>query len=316
MFRLLTLLAVFCAFAVPVTALPPVPACAAEIEDKACDPEYIDAVEAKGWLEAHRETAMNQNLLYKLDSVLEYTCFQQFLETFAVRGSPRFSETQKWKFPEGFSETSTDVALQKVVGIVLVSYLQANFPHTYMGGRLEISTDPAPTRPNGQYLCDAMQYVWQESKCSMFMDKSAFTGEAEARDDLDGFYEFTRYAELDPRGLPRQFAACAAAAQNISMSMNSAYRSRQTQYVLPEDNPNSPDPYVADPLTTRLEYILPDTACGEGKTPAPMPIATGITVTSKAGGLVGALTVPQEYEEKVCLNPGCSYNGEKCTQGP
>src|SRR5437016_4882806 len=40
-----------------------------------CDPEYMDALEARAYLEAQREVAQNQNYILKPDSVLEYTCF-------------------------------------------------------------------------------------------------------------------------------------------------------------------------------------------------------------------------------------------------
>ena len=44
-----------------------------------CDPQYMDALEARAWLEAEREISQNKNLIYKPDSVLEYTCFAGFL---------------------------------------------------------------------------------------------------------------------------------------------------------------------------------------------------------------------------------------------
>src|SRR5690349_5990742 len=49
-----------------------------------CDPEYMDALEARAYLEAQREVAQNQNFILKPDSVLEYTCFDMFLGHFAA----------------------------------------------------------------------------------------------------------------------------------------------------------------------------------------------------------------------------------------
>ena len=310
MVRSLKLLIALCGLAF-LAAMPAAPTCAQEIEDRACDPEFVDAVESKGWLEAQRETAQNQNLLYKLDSVLEYTCFQQFMETVAVRQGPRFSETQKWRHPAGFSDISTDIALQRVVGFTLVAYLQSNFPHTYMGGRLPVSTDPPPNRPAGQYLCDAMEYVWREIKCTNFLDKSAFTNDTP---DIDGFYEFTRYAQQDTRRLPPQFASCAPAATNINLTSRSAYNQRQTQFIMPQENPNDEEPYIDDPLVSRLEYILPAPGCGEGATPAPVAIDTGVMVRRNEGGLTRNAIA--DYSEHVCANPGCSYDGERCVGVP
>src|ERR1044072_4359830 len=48
-----------------------------------CDPEYMDALEARAYLEAQREVAQNQNYILKPDSVLQYTCFDLFIGHFA-----------------------------------------------------------------------------------------------------------------------------------------------------------------------------------------------------------------------------------------
>lgn len=296
-------------------------------EDRACDRQFMDAVESKGWLEAQRESAQNQNLIYKPDSVLEYSCFQQFMEAIAVKGSPRFSESKAFGgYPQGISNISTDVALQQVVGLSLIGYLKGTFPHTYRGGRLESSTAPASTRKAGEYLCDAMSYVWQKTKCTSFGEKSKLTDpDIEDESDIDGFYEFTRYARLDPRKLPEQFASCEAAKENIRLTMRSAYNLMQAQqggaggggassdsenlFVLPEENPNNDQSYKDDPLVSHLQFILPDSGCGTNGSPAGGPIPTGVTVTrnDKDGGQT-------TYDEKICTNPGCSYNGQSCVR--
>ena len=41
-----------------------------------CDPEYMDALEARAYMEAQREIAQNKNLIFKPDSLLDYPCFK------------------------------------------------------------------------------------------------------------------------------------------------------------------------------------------------------------------------------------------------
>ena len=40
-----------------------------------CDPQIMDLLETRAWLTAQREIVSNQNLIYKPDSTLEYSCF-------------------------------------------------------------------------------------------------------------------------------------------------------------------------------------------------------------------------------------------------
>jgi hypothetical protein len=127
-----------------------------------CDPEYMDALESRAWLEAQREIAQNQNLIAKPDSVLEYTCFNKFLEHaargFSVDGVLRpFSETNNWNGPPaGFNvhddageNVSLDITLDQVVRRAMASYLRGNFAHRFIGDRLgtpgKEAYDPTPT---------------------------------------------------------------------------------------------------------------------------------------------------------------------------
>ena len=47
------------------------------IASDSCDPNYYDSLASRAWLEAQREITQNQNLIFKPDSVLEYSCFAQ-----------------------------------------------------------------------------------------------------------------------------------------------------------------------------------------------------------------------------------------------
>ena len=71
-----------------------------------CDPDYYESLEARAWLEAQREITQNQNLIFKPDSVLEYTCFDNHLRELADHADEMFSETTRW----GGSVLTTPVA--------------------------------------------------------------------------------------------------------------------------------------------------------------------------------------------------------------
>ena len=261
-----------------------------------CDPQYMDALEARAYLQAQREITQNQNLIYKPDSVLEYTCFQQFLNAAGTNWDDRqFSETTRWD-TAGFDATTTDLALSKVAGEALSSYIALNFPHAYLGGRAEGAGpyDPSGDVGGTEYTCDVMAQVWDLAKCKNFFDRM----------DTDAFFDFPYYSGQDPRQYPSGglFAACAAPASEINGALGIAYNNRQASHTLsPENNFLDGVTYNEDPVTTYLSLILPkgatvgNTTVSCATTP---PIPTGVTVT-RAG-------IPP-YLDAVCPNPGCSY---------
>jgi hypothetical protein len=303
-------------------------------QDPGCDTEFMDAVSARGWLEGQRELTQAENLIFKSDSVLEYTCFQQMLEVVAVKAAPQFPESVLWSEVPGITSLSTDIALEQIIGQELIAYLQANFPHSFRGGRVIPVDTPLADRNPGAYVCDSMKYVWEQSKCTPFMEKEPRLSTSGGL-DIDGFYEFSRYASNDPRRLPLQSAYCQPPKDNYVLAAKAAYNFPEgsgdssefpnTPHELPfpsashpswlQENPNSPDVrYHDDPIKTHLQFILPDSDCGTKFTPAGGAIPTGITV-HHGGQNLGQYDV--DYEEHICANPGCSYKpseeGGECT---
>jgi hypothetical protein len=129
--RLLTLCVL-----IPLT-LSTVALAADDLPATACDPEYMDALESRAWLEAQREITQNQNLISKPDSVLEYTCFNRFLNQMSHNFSDRlFSETDHWGAVTGITKKSTDDTLENVVRTTMNAYLTRNFQHNFLGDRL------------------------------------------------------------------------------------------------------------------------------------------------------------------------------------
>jgi hypothetical protein len=281
-----------------VASLGPQNACAAAASSASggtpttpCDPEYMDALEARAWLEAQREIAQNQNLIVKPDSVLEYTCFDKFLNEIANDASQMFSETTRWGPIPGLDSSSQDVALQNLISAGLVDYITNNFPHKYLGGRSTLDSNISGSVTGGTYTCDQMGKVWNEAKCMNFFDEK----------DFDGFYDFKWYETNDPRKLPTEFAACVPPDDDpykFAKMQTIAFNTRETTYVLLAENPNDATAYKVDNLVTFLDFILP-----KGVAPATTckpPIKTGIRVKREN---------MTEYDDAVCPNPGCYYTG-------
>ncbi len=275
-----------------------------------CDPEYMDALEARAFLEAQREITQNQNLIVKPDSVLEYSCFEDILQS--VAGNVRnFSETTRWGPIPDQGPDSLDTALQGTVEDIIIGWLNNNFDHPYLGGRATINyyeeeggTLAAPaiqsflndSTIDGTTLgCDEMRRVWDSAKCTNFFD----------RPDSDAFFDFAWYAANDPRDLPDGYEECTTenslGEDLYDISIPVAFNNEETRYVLdPENDPlDDGEPYLADPVVTYLDRILP-----RGVDPADdcanPPIYTGIKVTRNGHPF-------QPYADAVCSNPSCAY---------
>lgn len=281
-------------------------------QETPCDPEFMEAMKARAWLEAQREITQNQNLITKPDSVLEYSCFRGFLNkaamNFSINGLNRqFSETDQWE-TSGFSQTSTDQALSNVVGQALNSFLNQNFNHSALGGRLssiDLSAQhSASVNGNQAYDCDVMARVWELARCQNFAQRTA----------QDFFYDFNYYMENDdPRNLPPGLESCTQLAggsdnqalgrsqlqEAYNMAIGIAFNQEQDKFVMPASGDGNIDetPYETDNVQTHFNLILPDQGC-EGE-----PIPTGIEVVR--GG--------QTFPDKVCPTPGCTFDGQSCS---
>lgn len=252
-----------------------------------CDPQYMDALESRAYLEAQREIAMNQNLIFKPDSVLEYTCFDKIMGTVARASGDRgnFSESNRWGEIPNHDTASLDRAFDTVVTSALTSYISTNFGHTYLGGRTAINSNIQSVTGNaGVYNCSEMLKVWNAARCMNFMDKPG----------QDGFHDFEYLKSNDPRQLPSACPNNGITAQWIDRAFNN----KSARYVLTPENPLDATPYTDDPMTTYLSKInplgvAPAAACAD-------PVPTGVIVFRQG-------FAPEYYYEKVCPNPGCYY---------
>lgn len=251
-----------------------------------CDPEFMDALEARAWMEAQREIAQNQNLIVKPDSVLEYVCFDKILDALGSNAS----------FSDGGSvaQGSTAGSLSGLVGQAAGTYVQSNFGHSWLGGRAAgastLDAGPYTVQSGGTYACNNMATVWQLAKCMNMFDKPAH----------DGFFDFQWYTTNDPRRLPTTpapLAACAAPAL-FNTSPAIAFNGQQARYMLNPENPNNAAQYNVDNVVSHFDLIDPGSC---GNPPNDQGIPTGVQITRPGFN-------PSTYEDHVCPNPGCYYD--------
>jgi len=146
--------------------------------DSPCDPNYYKSLEARAWMEAQREITQNQNLIFKPDSVLEYTCFDGHLSELAEHAKDMFSESTRWGTAYGNMEGSLNTLVSGSLG-----EYESNFQGTFLNGRSNVTRRLPSSISKGAYACQLMQNVWQAAKCMNFVDASS-----------DGFYTLADYA--------------------------------------------------------------------------------------------------------------------------
>jgi hypothetical protein len=271
----------------------------------------MDALEARAYLGVQRRVVQSRNMIYKPDSVLEYTCFDRFMPNLAemgdaIAGDRWFSEYQdqpEWQ-PPMTTTTEIDNALQNMITNNMPNYIFPNYPHTYLGGHMPPIAGAPPATP--EYTCDSMQIVWNYSRCIHYMDHDSVP-------ELEWFYTFDWYSVNDPRQIPNippNLASCPVAFgkpdPNILTQFEIAWNQDNAPYVI--SNPIDPDPLNAPPPDATNVYredpVLPFTAfsndmygtnCGDY-----LPVATGVIVNTIRH------QIPR-YREAFCVQPNCYY---------
>jgi hypothetical protein len=284
--------------------------CASGIAPQTCDTEVWKTMEFRARMEAEREIMQNQNLIFKPDSILAYTCFDKFAEHAAQHGGRLFTHTTywggkeiiPWGKPDGMDHAMTEVVLKS-----MDKYIQANFPYDMLGGRGQDLGGGEGLKPyvtsqtgKGDYACNVMNNVWKVAKCVNFVHNDKFQ-------DTDGFYP---YADMkghdggdDVKGYEtlvetRQYPTalkCAGSTKVFPYSWKPAYDRSRNEHNF--GNMNRFYEFSA-PLKKAYEdvrkKIEPAGMCGD-------PIFTGITVIQSAAG--GG----QTHKDGVCTNPGCVF---------
>ncbi len=268
-------------FAFSFLILVPAANAATVIASTPCDALYYESLSARAWLEAQREITQNQNIILKPDSVFEYTCFDRLVRELADHADEMLSETSSYGSP--LSSTSMDNALQNLVGTSLIAYINNNFGSKSSGGYNLLAGHTAGAGINHQpraitngtpYSCDIMSRVWNAAKCINFVSNNT----------TDGFFSFAEYATAaDKRVLP---TACTPINTNWTNNLASALTSA---------------PWANDPVQTYFTLTDPQDCSGTNCPCSGAPVPTGVRVVRSGYAL-------NDYEEFVCLQPGCRYH--------
>lgn len=251
----------------------------AQFAASSCDTQYYQSLEARAWLEAQREVVQNQNLIFKPDSVLQYTCFDRHLSVLVSQSSNLL--TGNSSFNGNTNQMRTP--LNSIVLGPTRNYLNSNFNHSMLGGRTNINYNVPNSLSAGNYSCNMMDRIWMQAKCMNFIHQTSH----------DGFFTFNQYANNDFRTLP---TTCGGGANGpFTANLNTAVVAATT-------------PWVEDTVNTYLANIYPtgaNNACGGVASRVP----TGVVVqTDRYAGFT-------EYNENICLVSGCKYVPTSRTNG-
>jgi len=276
-------------------------------DSAACDGDFMNQIYGKAFLEAERENVMNEVLVRKTDSVLEYTCFDQLLGVAAEAVPPIFSGMH-WEMnvsnpgeictttPNSIGACSPGGPIHIIVDMLptrfpnslntlimgaLNGYIDNQFGSDYMGDYADGLNYNPPNQVNvgAAYTCDEMDLIHFFAKCDNF-----------ATDDE--FFSFEQLVDFDPRVFPAECDGTQIKQGRINLANN-----KNHNYVNYDD------------VITYFDRIL---AASGGYECGP-PIPTGIlafrnryNVTDDIGN-VEKLDSSEVYVEQVCLNPGCYF---------
>lgn len=279
------------------------------IAPQTCDTEVWKTMEMRAKMETEREIMQNQNLIFKPDSILAYTCFDKFAEHAAKYGGVIFTHTTYWDgkeiIPWGPPD-GMDHSMKQVVLKSMDTYMQKNFPYSMLGGRGDdiggtgMNAYTTSLKGKGDYSCDRMNNVWKVAKCLNFVHNDKFQ-------DTDGFYPYMDlkghdggddimgYATIkDTRAYPTELK-CESNAPVAKNSWQFAWLKSRNENSFGNMNRFYE---FSNPLRKTFEDVRKRLEPNDCEA---LPIFTGVTVilSNASGG--------DEYPDGVCTNPGCVY---------
>jgi hypothetical protein len=307
----------------------------AQIAPQTCDTAVWRTMEDRARLETEREIMQNQNLIFKADSVLTYTCFDSLAAHAVQTVGPLFTHTNYWGTqiipPTGRNGVpGLGGAVQNAAIAAMQTYMTGNFNgppppssgdplnNTPLGGRgsqlgLAAPTVRAVTPQGASYSCSQMSTVWNTAKCMNFMHTDQF-----ARND--GFYPFDNlqgfggsptiegYASKnDTRRFPY---SCGSSSQPVpggwsTFTNGSRNSSNGTTFDLR---------YQFGTPTGRAFQDVRTLVGGGTSTSCAEPVYTGVTVILTPG-----TSSQRPYRDGVCVTPGCTFrrngSGGACLSG-
>ena len=264
----------------------------------ACDVEVFVVMRGRAAMEAQEDVVTSEITIHRPDSVMEYTCLDQFMGYTAERADRLFSGTTDWLlriFPltvgtptfviVHLDPTSLDQVLEDTVVAAIDDYVDEQFPLDFLGDTASgLDSNISSSIGGASYSCDRMNRVWEVAKCENFADTNFFTGPTP-------FYTFNEMIPNtnDPR---TQYNSCNDTGLfpvDIEVMTNAgfAYHGFNPPVLISGDNIHD---YVDPAVCTGLE-----------------PIPTGVQVVK-----IERFGEPTEniieYEEHFCPNPGCYFD--------
>lgn len=295
------------------------------IAQQTCDTQVWRDMTNRARIETEREIMQNQNLIFKSDSILAYTCFDSMAAHIGATAGVLFTHTNywtpmpiQWGAPYGM-----DNAVNTVVIAAIRTYFTSNFDHSLLGGRgnippLTLGMHEAPTTASrtSTYSCGIMRNVWRTAKCLNFLHTPEFA-------NTDGYYPFIDIQAIDgdpnvdgyqtiveTRRYPANMS-CVGGTPLPGSSWDVEYRQARNETAF--GSPNNHYEY-GTPLNTAFtdvrQRIAPfGTPTASGTASCASAIPTGVSIILSPG-------TTTTYRDGVCSNPGCIYSragGGSCT---
>lgn len=312
-----------------------------------CDGNLMNQMVARSFLHAERDVLLADAMIRKPDSVLEYSCFDQFL-AYTGKYAPTFSETTEWESrtvdrdtdaePDSntvsFGFTVPEGHLTELLELFLLpplqEYVDGQFSHTFSGGATTLDhTLEFSALGDPNYDCALMQTLWNITKCVDFGEE-------------DQFWSFQDLVNIDPRILPNEpnppYASCSPGYEPtgpIPAETADAFGIKQLDPCPPDNATSPPNHDITESISrvsTNCEFLYvifdwldfyfelfrapgdyPGSAHPTVECRPPLP--TGVTVTTyeytRVAGPHGLQVIDKTSEthpDAVCINPGCYYD--------
>lgn len=277
---------------------------ASKTAPQTCDPDYWNSMSSRAWMEAQREITQNKNLIFKPDSVMEYVCFDAFMQHAAKHIGDIFTHTKYFNQQEIIKRNDQNYSLEhtltKAVTNSYKTYIQSNFGHKFlgeraahMGGSVMADRTLGDASNMRSYECAVMSNIWNAARCENLIHNEKF--------ENDNFYPFDdlkaqnqqvkvtgyRNRQQDMRQYP---PAC-----NIPANGNYTWKEAVPRAANEGDKLYK----FAEPLKKTYDDIRPKLEPGKCSSNN-KAILTGVTVVTDAASKQG-------YADGICSNPGCSF---------
>lgn len=277
----------------------------AQIAPQTCDAGVWKTMEDRARLETEREIMQNQNLIFKADSVLTYTCFDSMAAHASENVGRLFTHTTYWNGSEiirSSGANSMDNAISTSVLTAMNTYITSSFGHTLLGGRSTVATPTVNTSATGtSYGCGQMSAVWAAAKCMNFMHTT--------RDaNNDGFYPF-KDLQAGPSGgsAIQGYQTKRDTRQLPTVCSGVPVPNGWLQYTNESRNSANGSTYdlryqFGTPTGTAFTAVRTLLGGSTGSTACAPPVYTGITIILSPGA-----TSSESYQDGICVTPGCTY---------